>query len=169
MKFHTIAEKIDQAHHLYGTWRSALLNDPVLVKLLAQLEKLSDRSQNVMHELGVVKSCMSCELEEGGSCCGAGIENRYTPTLLLINLLLGRKLPEKRRWENSCHFLVETGCCLTARQVLCINYLCRKVCEKLSREELMRLQDTTGEEIEVGFITYEQTQRLLQKLTKKAI
>lgn len=165
---HTIAEKIDRAHYLYGTRCDALLNDPVLVNLLARIEKLAERSRAVMHELGVVQCCTSCELEEGGSCCGAGIENHYSPTLLLVNLLLGRKLPEKRRWENSCYFLVETGCCLTARQVICVNYLCRKVIEKLSREELLLLQNTTGEEIEVCFAAHEHVQKLLRQLIPEA-
>ncbi len=157
----TIEDKIQRARDLFQAWHERIASDPHLTDLLARLETRAARSREIMEELGITACCMSCEVEEGGSCCGAGIENRYTPTLLLINLLLGRKLPQARRWSNSCYFLEETGCSLTARHVLCINYLCTKIQEKLTREELMRLQNTTGEEMDTGFLLHEKIQKIL--------
>ena len=108
-----------------------------------------------MFSLGVFAECKHCEEEEGGSCCGVGIEKRYNPVLLLINLLLGISLPTRVRDQNSCYFLGETGCLLDVRDVLCVNYICQKLRKKLTREELIAMQSCAGEELDTVFILHE--------------
>ncbi len=158
----TIQEKIDQAQAMFEALKEELARERSIAQLLDQLARNVARSQQVMDQLGVTACCTACEVEEGGSCCGAGIENRYPPTLLLINLLLGRNLPRARRWQNSCHFLNERGCSLMARHVLCINYLCHRIEEKLTLAELMELQETTGEEMDTSFLLHEKIQKHIQ-------
>jgi hypothetical protein len=108
-----------------------------------------------MLTLGVVAECKNCEEKEGGSCCGSGIENKYDVELLLINLLLGGSLRNHEPVGNSCFFLGKKGCKLTARHVLCVNYLCHKLQKKLTREELIALQTCAGEELDTLFILHE--------------
>lgn len=157
----TMEEKIREAQDLMGTCGEELLADQSVAGMLEQLRENAAFSQQAMWELGVVECCTECETEEGGSCCGAGIENRYTPTLLLINLLLSVPLPRERKWENSCFFLGEKGCTLIARDILCINYLCRKIHDRLSLSKIIRLQGITGQEMDCGFLVHENVKRFI--------
>ncbi len=114
-----------------------------------------------MRAFGVARACKRCEEQEGGSCCGAGIENRYDPLQLLINLLLGVSLPVRRRFRDSCHFLEPDGCSLKARHVLCVNYLCTRLQQSLSVDERSTLQAILGEELDTGFILHEALRKTL--------
>jgi hypothetical protein len=116
-----------------------------------------------MVQFGVVNACRHCEEEEGGSCCGAGIENKYSPTLLLLHLLLSGELPKTRQWANSCFFLGENGCRLKARHVLCINYLCLRIQKMLPSQDLIALQTITGEEMDTVFHLHETVKRTLNR------
>ncbi len=160
-----IQGKISEAHNLFALWGEALRLDPLVGSLLESLGKKIAASWEVMEASGVSLACKQCMEEDGCSCCGAGIENRYTSRLLLINLLLGKSLTEKRFWENSCFFLTENGCSLKARLVLCVNYLCLKIQRLGAPEELTRLQNITGEEMDESFILEEAVKRFIEKKT----
>jgi hypothetical protein len=84
-----------------------------------------------------------------------GVENRYDRIQLLINLLLGVSLPDRYTYLDSCYFLKADGCCLAARHVLCVIYLCAKLKQALSQEDLNALQTVIGEELDTGFALYE--------------
>ncbi|NLI80977.1 MAG: hypothetical protein GX443_04725 [Deltaproteobacteria bacterium] len=157
-----ILKKISVARELREAWGGAMAADPRVSGLLMSLKEASRRSGRVMAQLGVVAACARCEELEGGSCCGAGIENRYSPVLLFINLLLGCELPASRRFLNSCFFLGTQGCTLAARHVLCINYLCPALRRMLEPDALALLQGTTGEEMDTIFVLHE---CIKQKLT----
>jgi hypothetical protein len=116
-----------------------------------------------MIEAGVLTACTHCDEEEGGSCCGAGIENKYTPVLLLINLLLGVTLPDRRISSNSCFFLGPAGCRLKARHVICINYLCTRLQKEIPTWALQSLQAVTGEEMDTIFILHEKIKKNLNR------
>ena len=150
-----IEEKIEQAHKLFGTCGSSLVEDPSIRAPLQRLRDCIDNTNQTMLTLGVVAECKNCEEKEGGSCCGSGIENKYDVELLLINLLLGGSLRNHEPVGNSCFFLGKKGCKLTARHVLCVNYLCHKLQKKLTREELIALQTCAGEELDTLFILHE--------------
>ena len=150
-----IERKILQAQDFYTSLNGTLTGDPAIHFLLERLQESIGATRNAMFELGVVAQCRHCEEEEGGSCCGSGIEERYDEVLLLINLLLGVSLPTEKKSENSCYFLGENGCTLLARHVLCVNYLCAKLRKALPHEALMVMQDLAGEELSAEFILHE--------------
>ena len=157
-----IQEKIEQAHNLLATRRSSLLEDPSICSLLGRLRDCIDNTNQTMFTFGVVAECKNCEEKEGGSCCGAGIENKYDVVLLLINLLLGCSLQNHKPLGNSCYFLGKNGCKLTARQVVCVNYLCDKLQKKLNREELLALLTCAGEELDTLFFLHEAIKKRLR-------
>jgi hypothetical protein len=151
----SVHEKIEQAHNLLETCGSSLIEDPHIHALLRKLRDCIESTNLSMVTLGVVAECKNCEEREGGSCCGSGIENKYEAVLLLINLLLGDSLENEESSGNSCYFLGKKGCTLTARHVLCVNYICQKLQKKLTREELIALQTCAGEELDTLFILHE--------------
>jgi hypothetical protein len=159
----TIQEKIARARHLLDAWAGPLRARGPVRDSLERLRACIEASREVMAETGVVDQCRRCEEVEGGSCCGSGIENRYTEVLLLINLLLGVPLREGSERPKSCYFLGETGCSLLARHVLCVNYLCAGLRERLAPAQLSRLQDAAGEELETEFRCYETIKGFLNR------
>ncbi len=158
-----ILEKIHAARQLFNARGPELLNDPSVGRLLGVLERQVARSQKAMLDLGVVEACRMCEEEEGGSCCGAGIENHYSVVLLLMNLLMGIQLPESRQQEKGCFFLGARGCILKARQVLCVNYLCTAIQTLVPFQDLIFLQSTNGEELDTVFLLHERIKRIIPR------
>ena len=156
----SIREKIRKARSLYRDYKAILLEHPQIRDLLERLDRSLETSREVMFRGGVVAACRWCEEEAGGSCCGAGIENRYTIHLLLMNLLLGVSLPDRRAWTDSCYFLGEAGCCLQARHVLCVNYLCEKLRRDLDPGVLQDLQQSSGTELDTGFVLHEALKKI---------
>ena len=159
----SIEQKIEQAHEQLEVCGSSLKEDPSIQALLKKLRTGIENTTRSMLALGVVAECKTCEEKEGGSCCGAGIENKYDVVLLLINLLLGSSLENQEVTDNSCFFLGKNGCRLTARHVLCVNYICDKLQKKLTREELIALQTCAGEELETLFILHEIIKKRLRE------
>ena len=156
-----ICQKISEAHVLFALWGEALRKDSHICSLLNSLELKIAASGKAIHDFGISAACTCCDEEDGETCCGAGIENKYTSRLLMINLLFGNPLPEKRLWSNGCFFLSENGCSLKLRLVLCVNYLCLKIQRMLPAEELAILQRITGEEMDKGFILDEAVKKFI--------
>ncbi len=154
-RYLSIEEKIGEARALYEAWSDRLYRDAGICELLGRLERNIRASTEAMRAFRVGQACKWCEEEEGGSCCGAGIENHYDPLQLLINLLLHVRLPDRKKYPDSCHFLEADGCCLKARHVLCVNYLCLKLQQALSRDDMNTLQAIVGEELDTGFALHE--------------
>lgn len=155
----TIREKIEIARGLHARLAGVLLADPVVANGLESLIIGSRSSGKVSDDCGISGICRRCDEEEGGSCCGAGIENRYTPELLLLNLLLGVQLPDARKSPGSCYFLGERGCLLAARDIICINYLCARVRNEVSPDCLSLLQEANGREMGVLFVLHDTVRR----------
>ena len=99
---------------------------------------------------------------EGGSCCGYGLENRYDGWLLLINLFMDVELPKTRRDPKSCFFLGEKGCLLEVRHVICINYICKKISRQIEPSKISVLREQEGLEINFVFLLHEQIKRVLR-------
>jgi hypothetical protein len=158
-----INEKIAIARDLCERLAEALRADSTIAAQLRELSVRVEASENFSRRSGVSLACMLCDREEGGSCCGAGIEDRYTPELLLINLLLGVTLPESRHWANSCHFLGERGCILYARDILCVNYLCSRLKKNIPHECLLQLQEVTGPEMELLFLLHDRIRNFIRR------
>ena len=159
-----ISEKIAIAKELYGRWCDALSTDSGIAAQLRELSARVEASGASCIRSGVAETCGLCEREEGGSCCGAGIEDRYTPELLLINLMLGVSLPESKHLAKSCHFLGECGCLLLARDIICVNYLCGRLKRTIPPEELLALQETNGSEMELLFILHDRVKNFIRLL-----
>ena len=159
----TIQEKIRQAHELFAQWGGELLADKAVRGLLQRLSQDLAASRRAMEELQVVATCRTCDEQEGGSCCGAGIENRYGVVLLLLNLLLGGNLAAAGDDPRSCYFLGKAGCILPIRQVICVNYLCAKVQNSLRTEGLIRLQSVCGAELDTVFFLHEAVKKIITR------
>ena len=158
----TIQEKIEQAQDLFETCGDSLRQNPSIRTLLNKLQECIENTKDSMLKLGVVAECKHCEEQEGGSCCGTGIENKYDVELLLVNLLLEASLRNQQPNQNSCYFLGEKGCKLTARHVLCVNYMCQKLQKKLAKKQLISLQTCAGEELDTLFILHEAIKKRLR-------
>jgi hypothetical protein len=116
-----------------------------------------------MLEFKIVEICKRCDEEEGGSCCGAGMENKFDTFLLLVNLLLGVTLPEYHLRKDSCYLLTDKGCILKVRLVLCVDFLCDKIMNRLSVGDLLSLQKISGKELVTGFRLYDAVKRFMRQ------
>ena len=160
-----IEEKIAWAQYCFQEFGDDLRKEKSLVDLLADLKAAVVVSRREMALPGIMEICRRCEQEEGGSCCGAGLENRYDGWLLLINLLLGVKLPKTRQQTDSCFLLGKNGCLLMARHVICINYLCKKITSLIDPRMIMELREKESEEVNTLFILHENIKTVLRKWT----
>ncbi len=157
-----IAEKAAWARRCYREAKEVFLADGVVSNLLDRLAKAIGATRRAMLVAGVVDTCRHCEEQDGGSCCGAGIEDRYSSLLLLINLLLGARIPEQRLNPSSCWFLERSGCSLRARHTLCVNYLCTKAVEGKDPQNIAELRAREGIELECLFHLQERLHTLLR-------
>lgn len=160
-----IEDKIAWAQHCYKEFGDDLLKEKKLVDLLAHLKAAVVASRREMALTGIEEICRRCDREEGGSCCGAGLENRYDGWLLLINLLLGVKLPKTRQQTDSCFLSGKSGCLLMARHVICINYLCKKITNLFEPRTIMKMREKESEEVNTLFVLHERIKTVLRKWT----
>jgi hypothetical protein len=158
----SVKEKIAWAETCYQEKGGLFLRDERSVTLLNRLEEAVCASRAAMVSAGVADECRTCEEREGGSCCGTGLENKYDATLLLINLLLGIQLPKRRSDPSSCLFLGSDGCLLIARHVICVNYLCKKIEERINPSKIAVLREKEGVELECLFLLHERIKRKLR-------
>ena len=145
-------------------WREKgdlLLEDRGIADLLGELKTAIHSSHDEMVESGIADECRNCEQMGGGSCCGAGLENHYTGTLLLINLLLDVSIPKQRNDASSCFFLGKRGCQLLARHVICINYLCKTIDSCIDPRKIAALREKEGIEVEALFLLNERIRKKL--------
>lgn len=160
----SIEEKTSWAAASYQKYKNVLIRDKQIQHLLDKFRKASSENLHEMFEIGLVDECRKCEEEEGGACCGAGIENRYSVTLLLINLLLGAKLSAKAPDPKSCFFLGDKGCSLIARHVICVNYICKKITDSIPSQAINHLREKEGIELDILFILNEKIKSVLREL-----
>jgi hypothetical protein len=160
-----IEQRIAWAEHCYTHLEDKLLRDPEVSSLLEKLRQAIRGSHSKMAELGIGDLCKACEEEEGGSCCGAGLEDHSSGTLLLINLLLGVDIPTRKMDPASCFFLSRNGCRLLARHVICVNYLCAKIAARVPPSEIASLRELEGVELDLLFVLYERVKKVLGALS----
>jgi hypothetical protein len=163
-----IEEKIAWARRHYERFGEVLLRERGIADLLENLKEAVAASRREMAHTGIVEICRRCDLEEGGSCCGAGIENRYDVWLLLINRLLGAHLSEERRQPDACFFSGENGCLLMARHIICINYLCKNVTDQIDPCRISALREKEGAEVNALFVLHERIKTVLKKWTHES-
>lgn len=117
---------------------------------LKELKEYVIKTEEERISIGMASICASCA-KSSIPCCGSGIEIKYSPELLTINLLYGQKFPEKPEIDNMCFFLTERGCGLFARDVFCMNFICEKIRKKLTPDKLRKLRDLEGKQLELQF------------------
>ena len=86
-----------------------------------------------------------------------------------MNLLLGVSLPDGHRRPDSCYLLTDKGCRLKVRLVLCVDFLCPKILNTLSRGDLLRLQQVSGDELTTGFMFYDAVKKFLRNKKRAAL
>jgi len=150
-----IEVKVTWAENCFQELRDQLLGDKKIFETLRSFRECVKDSRKEMITAGVVDECRNCEQREGGSCCGAGLENKYSGVLLLINFLLDVKIPQERYDPSSCFFLGKWGCKLVARHVICVNYLCKKVTDRIDPQKIALLREKEGVELEHLFFLHE--------------
>jgi hypothetical protein len=158
-----IEKKIAHAEDRFREYRARLLGDPAVLELLGRVRLAVRAARQVRAEAGIERMCAECETREGGSCCGAGLEDKYDARLLLINRLLGVELPRRREVARSCWFLGERGCRLQARHVICVNYICRKIEKGVEAGRMREIREREGVELAVIFRLHQRVTELLQK------
>jgi len=162
-----VKERIAWSESCFQSSRDLFFEDEKIAGLLVEFESAVKVSRQEMNKTGVVALCRECDQEEGGSCCGKGLENRYDAWLLLINRLLGVDLPRERHQPDGCFFLGEKGCLLMARHVICINYMCRKITNNIQPSVLNSLREVEGVEINCLFILNERIKTVFRKWTSQ--
>jgi hypothetical protein len=150
-----IADKIAWARAADGAHGARLRRDRRIAALLDRLGTAIAASHHALVESGIVELCGGCERDEGGSCCGAGIEDRYDAVTLLIELLLGADLPAARRDPRSCLFLGPCGCVLPAKDVICVNFVCQKITAAIPPPVLRAVREHEGVQLETLFALHE--------------
>jgi len=162
MELGTIEEKVNWAREQFALCQGLFFSDPKLLELVTAFRNAVGSSHTEMQEAGIAHICRRCETEAGGSCCGAGIEDRYDQWILIANLLLGVNLQEARWKQDSCFFLGPNGCTLVARHPICVNYLCKDVTEQVAQEKIIRMRQKEGEELELLFLICERIKRIVK-------
>ena len=157
-----IEQKIAWAQDCFQDMGDGLLREASVGSLLFRLKQAIGRSHERMAESGIVEICRVCDQNEGGSCCGKGLEDHFSGILLLINLLLGVELPKTRHDPSSCFFLDEDGCRLLARHAICINYVCRRITQSIQPHALAGLREMEGLELECLFLLNERIIKILR-------
>ena len=158
-----IEEKIASAEHLFAKWGDELRKNDRIYPLINRLETNLENSRHSMHDLGIVRACTRCdENAPEGSCCSRGLEGKYGPMLLLMNLMLGARLPMRRHREDSCFFLGSKGCMLKVRHMLCVDYLCPELEKALGSKSMIEIQTVSGEEILSAFLVHEAVKQTIR-------
>jgi hypothetical protein len=160
-----VEQKIAWAQDFYQEFEHKILQSRTISQLLDKLKKAISCSCETMTMSGIVHLCRECDRDEGGSCCGPGLENRYDGWLLLINLLLKVKLPKDSLNPKSCFFLGKAGCLLQARHVICVNYVCKKITDQIDPTQLAALREREGEELETLFLLHEQIKKAWRRFS----
>jgi len=153
-------EKITWVETTFREVKDRLLQDEEVKKMLDEFKQANQNTWRKMREIGVTKECRECALSEG-SCCRKKIDAKYDGAILLINKLLGVNFPAKRFYGDGCYFLGPHGCKLIVREVICINYLCERILNKIDHKEIISLQQIAGREMEIIFSLQERIKKIL--------
>ncbi|MCX7987972.1 MAG: hypothetical protein N2647_00825 [Thermodesulfovibrio sp.] len=121
-----------------------------LNSLLEELKTHIIGAEKERHKTGMAQICSQCAVENK-PCCGSGIELKFSTELLTINLLYGISFPQKAEIDGMCFFLTNKGCCLFARDVFCINFICDRIRTELPINKLKKLRELEGLQLNLQF------------------
>lgn len=160
-----IKNLIASAYNLRISYGDSLLQDSEMHTLLQRLNKTIAATINKMESVGVVKECADCAVYGEGTCCGTRTGYKCNRILILLNLLLGVSPVIQTRHPHLCPFLTEQGCSLMARPVICVNFICQRLLRNITHENLVRLQEVAGEEIDVLFTAEEYVKKKIASIS----
>jgi hypothetical protein len=148
-----ITYRIKIAREIMATHGKSLLEDDAMSTLLSKYDKAIEDTFTIMRKLGLGDICRQCATSvKGGGCCGRGIDEWYDHYLILMNLLLGVPLPDKRFDETGCFFLGPNGCTIRASYHFCVNYLCYRITNNHTAQELQALTSISGNELYLSWL-----------------
>lgn len=150
-----IVQIIAKAENLHRTLSNDLLKDKTFLNLINKLNKSIEATREEMQSIGVISVCSDCSIHGEGTCCGYRTGYKCDSILLFINLLLGKSISVQSKNSEKCFFLTDKGCSLRARPVICLNFICSRLRNKLSHKQLVHLQEISGKEIDMLFAVEE--------------
>jgi len=56
---------------------------------------------------------------------------------------------------------------LKVRLILCVDFLCPKILRALTRDQLIKLQQISGDELVIGFMLYDAIKRKLRRKARE--
>jgi hypothetical protein len=145
------AAKAHRANDLFERHGCVLREDRTVSSLLDVFCRAIENTGKAMIKAGVAASCTACAAKGPGSCCFPEIEENYDEIMLLINMLLGCRLPETHEVSNSCFFVGAKGCKLKAKYYFCIHYFCPQLQESLGSAGIEALLKVIGKELSAGW------------------
>jgi hypothetical protein len=158
-----ITEKIEIAVRIACEYSDLFDRDRMLSGYLAEYGNAIEKSWQAMEVSGITGECTACAVNDGGSCCGKGIEDKFDIALLVVNILLGSRLPERREDPEGCWFLSSGGCSIRARHVICVNYLCKRLYENIEPEAIRAFQQAMEHETTLAFMAEERVKHLVRQ------
>lgn len=142
----SMQEALAEAQRLQAAYGAAILGDERLRGLLSAYQEAIVQTAALTAELAVERICVACAARDA-VCCFTGVEKRYDQYLLLINLLLGARLPLEAELADSCFFCGSQGCKLLAKNSFCLNFFCPEIRQALGADNLARLLRQVGQEL----------------------
>ncbi len=142
--FGNLTDKIVAAEQLYAECGAWLRQDPRVAQALEELDRRLNAVGTAMTEAGFDEMCSACGAKIPGGCCDAVIAEESDGMLLLINLLIGMRLQSHARYPGCCVFVGPRGCTLRAKPMICWNYNCRWIHQKLPRAGIDKVEDLVG-------------------------
>ena len=148
----SLGDRITSAVHLYEAFGPLMMKDAMFRTLLFDLDRYIGETQRAMEVTGIAKECADCAVNGEGTCCGIRTGSKCSNTILFINLMMGKILPRVPAYPGLCHFLTAYGCSLRARPVICVNFTCRRLRDRIPHKALCGVQEIAGKEIHALFI-----------------
>jgi hypothetical protein len=138
------------------------MRDEAVRTLLDRYRVCIEQTGAAMMGEGIGAACSECARRNPSGCCFSGIEEGYDAVHLLVNLLLGCPLPESREQRETCFFVGERGCRLTARYYFCLHYFCPALETALGDGRIGALQLQVGRELQAGWQAEEAVRKWLE-------
>ncbi len=139
------SEKLKKAEAFFQAYGAKLSQETQIQKQLAVLRDAVSSLDAHMSAMEMGKTCTACAANPKGGCCSAYMGNENNDVLqLLMNILAGVNVRLVCDNGVECCFLAETGCILLFKPIFCLNYLCGRIQEESSAEQLELLTQKTG-------------------------
>ncbi len=157
-------EKFQIANDLFEPWKDYFEKQIDFKSLLKEYEKAVINSNKVMEEIKSFEECYICSVIDKKGCCKAGLENEVTVNIILINWFLGKEMPMEREVAGRCFFVGPRGCKIFARPYLCREFFCKRLQNKFSQDEYVRVTQAIAHELTLLYQLCEYIKREYQFL-----